>query len=172
MRDEDYLRAEIRWLIERARVALGLPTSAVVGCTEEQIARVLEAQELQALPPPLDELLRVAGVYDHGTVLAELQPGTGVGWKEMLYAKDNARKTAEYTRSQETFGPDRAVFLSDPGGTVLWVATDEQDSPVWALSEGSPIIALGYTRLGCWLEYEVRLVEEALASGRFSRRGP
>ena len=43
MRDEAFVRCEIRWLVERARVALGLPASAAVGCSEEQIAQVLEA---------------------------------------------------------------------------------------------------------------------------------
>lgn len=132
MRDEDYLRAEIRWLVERARVALGLPTSAVVGCTDEQIAQILGAQGIASMPPPLDELMRVAGVEWPGkTLLGELLGWTGIGFNTMLDAKDHARETAAHTGSDETFGADRAVFLSDPGGSVLWVETGKLDPPVW-----------------------------------------
>jgi hypothetical protein len=48
--------------VERARVGLDLPPSAVAGCTDEQIDEVVEAQQVRLLPAPLDELLRVAGV--------------------------------------------------------------------------------------------------------------
>jgi hypothetical protein len=116
--------------------------------------------------------MRVAGVMGEGTLLREFLGWTGIGFKTMLHAKENARRTAAYMGSEETFGPDRAVFLSDPGGTVLWVQTDEPDSPVWALSEGSPSRQLGYTRFACWLEYELVLIEKDLASGMFDRSGP
>jgi hypothetical protein len=172
MRDEAYLRAEIRWLVERARIALELPPSAVVGCSDEQIAEILEAQAIPGMPPALDEFMRVAGVMEGGSLLRELQGWTGVGFRTMLDAKDNARKTAAFTRSSETFGPDRVVFLSDPGGTVLWLETEKPDSPVWALTEDSRSPVLGYTRLADWLEYELLLVEKGVESGEFSRRGP
>jgi hypothetical protein len=54
MRDEAFVRDEIQWLVERARIALGLPESALAGCTDEQIAQIIEAQEVSELPPPLD----------------------------------------------------------------------------------------------------------------------
>jgi hypothetical protein len=156
MRDEAFLRAEIRWLIERARVALDLPPSAVAGCTDEQITEVLEAQQISGLSPPLDELLRVAGVADHGTVLGELFRATGVGWKTMLRAKDNARMTARISETGEEFGPDRAVFLADPGGTVFWLEPEGLDPPVWSLTEAPRIgSVLVFARLCCWLELEL-----------------
>lgn len=173
VRDEAYLRAEIRRLVERARVALELPPSALVGCTDAQIAEILEAQAIPAMPPALDEFMRVAGYMDRGTLLGEFLGWTGVGFHTMLHAKDTgARQTAAYTGSEETFGADRVVFLSDPGGTVLWLETEEADSPVWALTENAPYRVLGYTRFADWLEYEVLLVEKGLESGEFSRRGP
>ena len=149
MRDEDYVRAEIRWLLERARVALGLPASAVVGCTEEQIAQILEAQGIAEMPPPLDELMRVAGVEGPGHAPSSVRcSGTRVsGYDAMLHAKGNARATAAYTGSDETFGPDRAVFLSDPGGSVLWVETGKLDPAVWGLSEGSRIPQLALPKV-------------------------
>jgi len=119
VRDEAIVRSEIRWLVERARAALDLPEGAVAGCTDEQIAQILAAQELSELPPPLDELLRVAGVHANGTVLGELFRGTSLGWEVMLRAKEHAAQTAEYSGSKERFGPDRVVFFSDPGGTIL-----------------------------------------------------
>jgi hypothetical protein len=159
LRDEDYLRAEIRWLVERARVALDLSPSAVVGCTDEQIAEILEAQEITEMPAPLDELMRVAGVEaglgGADTLISALLGWTGIGYQTMLDAKEHARQTAAYTGSEETFDPDRVVFLSDPGGTVLWLETDEADSPVWALTEGSARIGLAHARLACFFEDEV-----------------
>src|SRR3954471_10544067 len=103
MRDEAFVRCEIRWLVERARVALGLPASAAVGCSEEQIAQVLEAQEISALPPPLDELLRVARTPARVNVLGQRLPASGGGWDVMLFAKDHARKTAAISGTKETF---------------------------------------------------------------------
>ena len=162
MRDDDYVRAEIRWLLERARAALGLPASAVVGCTEEQIAQILEVQGISEMPPPLDELMRVAGMEGPGTTLLGALLGyTCVGYDAMLHAKGNARKTAAYTGSDETFGPDRAVFLSDPGGSVLWVETGKPDPSVWGLSEGSRIPRLQYPRFACFLERDVLEAEAA-----------
>jgi hypothetical protein len=158
VRDEAFVRNELRWLIERARVALELPPDAVVGCSDEQIAQVLEAQQVSALPASLDELLRVSGVHDRGTVLGDLFRATGVGWETMLYAKDNARRTAAIGKGEETFGPERLVFLSDPGGTVLWLQGGEIDPPVWCLTEAPPAY-VGYPRLSCWLEEEVVKVE-------------
>lgn len=173
MRDEAHCRAEVRWLVERARGALDVPSDAVLGCSDEQIAEILEAQAISRLPPALDEFLRVTGVMGGGTtLLRELLGWTGAGLETMLYAKDNARMTAEYTKSRETFGRDRVVFLADPGGTVLWLETEEQDPPVWALTESSPLPLLGHSRFADWFEYEVLLVERGLASGGFWRRGP
>src|SRR3954465_13451866 len=111
MRDEAFVRCEIRWLVERARVALGLPASAAVGCSEEQIAQVLEAQEISALPPPLDELLRVAGIHARVTALGELLPAarggvwpaSGAGGGVVRFAKDQGRKTAAISGTKETF---------------------------------------------------------------------
>ena len=159
MRDEAFLRSEIRWLVERARVALALPESAAVGCTDAQIAEILAAQQISALPAPLDELLRVAGVHARGTVLGELLPASGAGWDVMLYAKEHARKAAAISGSDETFGPDRVVFVSDPGGNVLWVGTSEDDSAVWALTERTLIPPIAFARLACWLEQEVVTAE-------------
>jgi len=159
MRDEAFVRDEIRWLVERARIALGLPESAVAGCTAEQIAQIIEAQEVSELPAPLDELLRVAGVHANGTVLGELLRGTSLGWDVMLYAKEHAAQTAEYSGSSETFGPDRVVFFSDPGGTVLWLPAGEPDPPVWALTERTPTPGLHSARLGCWLERHIVMAE-------------
>ncbi len=155
MRDEAFLRSEIRWLVERARVVLDLPESAVAGCTAEQIAQILAAQELSGLPPALDELLHAAGVHANGTLLGELFRGTSLGWEVMLHAKEHAVQTAEYSGSKETFGPDRVVFLSDPGGTVLWLEAGEPDSPVWALTERTLNPQIESARLGCWLERQV-----------------
>lgn len=156
MRDEAFVRAEIRWLVERARLALDLPASAVVGCTNVQIAQILEAQQVPGVPASLDELLRVAGAEDHGTVLGELFPGMGLGWKTMLHAKDNARRTARISETGEEFGPDRAVFLADPGGTVFWLEPEGLDPPVWSLTEVPRIgSVLVFARLCCWLELEV-----------------
>lgn len=143
-------------MVERARVALGLPASARVGCTDEQIAQVLEAQRIPGLPPPLDELLRLAGGAGNGTLLGELFPGTGLGWKTMLYAKDNARTTARLSKTNEEFGADRIVFLADPGGTIFWVEPEGLDPPVWSLTEAPRIgSVLVFARLCCWLELEV-----------------
>lgn len=150
-RDEDFLRAEIRWLVERARVGLQLPTSTVVGCSEEQIAEILDAQAIPAMPPPLDELLRVGGVAARGTVLGELLPSTGVGWDTMLTAKDAALRTATTTRNEVAFGADQVVLLADPGGTVLWVELGTPDPLVWALTTPErwrPYPAYG--RLACF----------------------
>ena len=159
MRDEAFLRTEIRWLVERARVALELPEDAAVGCTDAQIAEIAEAQQIAELPAPLDELLRVAGVHARGTVLGELLPASGAGWDVMLHAKEHARKTATISGSTETFGADRVVFVSDPGGTVLWVGTSEHDSAVWALTERTLIPPIAFARLACWLEQEVVTAE-------------
>ena len=164
MRDEAFVRSEIRWLVERARVALGLPETAVVGCSDDQIAAILAAQELLELPAPLDELLRVAGAHANGTVLGELFRGTSLGWDVMLYAKEHAARTATYSGSEETFGPDRAVFFSDPGGTVLWLEAGERDSPVWALTERTLSPQIESARLGCWLERQVVRVESGRPS--------
>jgi hypothetical protein len=168
MRDEAFVRAEIRWLVERARVAHALPASAVAGCTDEQITQMIEAQQIPALPPPLDELLRVAGIHADGTVLGELLPASGAGWDVMLYAKDHARQTATISGSKETFGPDRVVFVSDPGGSVLWLQTGEPDSAVWALTERTLSPQIESARLSCWLETEVVRAEEG-RSGREAR---
>jgi hypothetical protein len=159
-RDEAFLRSEIRRLVERARVAFGLPESAVVGCTDAQIAEILDAQQVAALPPALDELLRVAGVHARGTVLGELLPASGAGWDVMLGAKEHARQTASISGSKETFGPDRVVFFSDPGGNVLWVPTSDPDPAVWALTERTLIPPIAYARLACWLEHEVVMAEQ------------
>jgi hypothetical protein len=77
----------------------------------------------------------------------------------MLYAKKHAAQTAEYSRSSETFGPDRVVFFSDPGGTVLWLPAGEPDPPVWALTERTLAPSLQSARLGCWLEGHVVMAE-------------
>src|SRR3954447_8018402 len=127
MRDEAFVRCEIRWLVERARVALGLPASAAVGCTEEQIDQVLEAQQISALPPPLDELLRVAGIHARGNVLGELLPASGAGWDVMLFAKDHARKTAAISGSKETFDA-----LKERLGGSVEVLTPELDARIHA----------------------------------------
>jgi hypothetical protein len=159
-RDENFLRAEIQWLVERTRVALQLPGSAVVGCSDEQIAEILDAQAIRAMPPPLDELLRVGGVSAHGTVLRELLPSTGVGWDAMLAAKDAARRAATATGRDLAFGADQVVLLADPDGTVLWVELGAPDPPVWALTTQElwpPYPAYG--RLACFLEEEVLKAE-------------
>jgi hypothetical protein len=98
LRDEAFVRSEIRWLIDRAQLALRLPETAVVGCTDEQIARIVDAQQISSLPPPLDELLRYAGVQADSTVLGELVRGSGpgwagLGWDVMVDAKEHARQT-------------------------------------------------------------------------------
>jgi hypothetical protein len=171
VRDEAFVRSEVRWLIERARTALDLPPEAVAGCTEEQIAEVFAAQQVAALPPSLDELIRLAGVQTRGTVLGELFPATGVGWETMLFAKRQAQKTASISGTKEEFGPDRVVFLSDPGGTVLWVETGEVDPPVWCLTEATLLPAyIGYARLACWLEEEVVKVESDWPSADYWAR--
>jgi hypothetical protein len=107
------------------------------------------------MPAPLDELMRVAGVMADGTLLGQILGWTGIGFDTMLAAKEHARQTAAHTGSDETFGPDRVVFLSDPGGTVLWVESGAPDSAVWALTETSPKVQLAYARLACFLEAAV-----------------
>jgi hypothetical protein len=170
MRDEAFVRSEVRWLVERARLALGLPVSALVGCTAEQIAQMMEAQELLELPPALDELLRRAGVHANGTVLGELFRGTALGWDVMLFAKGHARETAAISGSEETFGPDRVVFFSDPGGTVLWLEAREPDSAVWALSEKTLNPQIESARLACWLEAHVVRAEVGWPTRDYWRR--
>src|SRR5437868_2348550 len=168
MRDEAFVRCEIRWLVERARVALGLPASAAVGCSEEQIVQVLDAQQVPRLPASLDELLRVSGVAGNGTLLGELFPGTGLGVKTMLNAKENARTTARISETEEKFGADRIVFLSDPGGTVFRVEHDGLDPPGWSLTEAPRIgSVLVFARLCCWLELEVVRAELGWPSHEF-----
>ena len=169
MRDEASVRSEIRRLVERARAVLELPESAVVGCTDEEIAQILAAQELSELPPPLDELLRVAGVHANGTVLGELFRGTSLGWEVMLHAKEHAAQTAEYSGSKERFGPDRVVFFSDPGGTVLWLGTGEPDSAVWALTERAANPQIESARLACWLERQVVTAEQGWPTPEYWR---
>jgi hypothetical protein len=120
---------------------------------------VVEAQQVAALPAPLDELLRVAGVHVRGTVLGELLPASGAGWDVMLFAKDHALETAAISGSTETFGPDRIVFFSDPGGNVLWLEAREPDSAVWALTERMLNPQIQSARLACWLEQEVVTAE-------------
>jgi hypothetical protein len=171
VRDEAYVRLEVRWLIERACAALDLPAEAAVGCSDDQIAQVLQAQQLAELPPALDELLRRAGDQVRGAVLGELFPATQVGWDVMLFAKEHARATAAATRSNETFGSNQAVFLSDPGGSVYWVVTTELDPLVWALSERTPTPRIEYPRLACWLEQEIVKVEVGWPSREYWTRG-
>ena len=167
MRDEAFIRSEIRWLVDRGRVALGLTESAVAGCTDEQIARILEVQGVSELPPPLDELVRHAGVYANGTVLGELVRGTGLGWDTMLFAKDHARETAAAAGSDEAFGPERVVFCSDPGGTVLWLDAGRPDSPIWALTERTPSPQIAAPRLACWLEQHVVAAEVGFPTSEY-----
>jgi hypothetical protein len=115
MRDESTIRAESRWLVERVRVALDLPLSAVVGCGAEQIAQVLDAQEISALPPALDEFLRVTGIMSEGSLLSEWLGWTGVGWDTMLDAKDHARETAAFGEIKVTFGAGSGRLPLRPG---------------------------------------------------------
>jgi hypothetical protein len=105
MRDEASVRDEIQWLVERARIALGLPESALAGCTAEQIAQILGAQEVSELPPPLDELLRVAGVHANGTVLGELLRGTSLGWDVMLWLPAGEPDPPVWALTERTLAP-------------------------------------------------------------------
>ena len=75
---------------------------------------MLEAQQIRGQPPPLHELLRVAGVAGSGTVLGELFPGTGLGWQTMLRAKDNARTTARISETGEESGSGPASSWPTP----------------------------------------------------------
>ena len=185
MRDESFLRGETRWLVERARVALGLDHDEVRGLADEQIDMILEAQGVEHVPPALDELMRLAGVYSTvdwfppreftkeemgatKTLLGELMPGTGLGMTEMLKAKEAAATTAGLTGLDLEFGSNVVVFRTHPDGRAWFMELGSLDPAVWMISESDAIVRSPYPRLACRLESSVVRLETS-ASGVSNR---
>ena len=165
MRSEPAVREEIRLILERGRVALGVDAEQVVGNSDSKIVEVMEVQGVSVLPPPLDEFLRWCGGAGD-KLLAELFPGTGIGaWEMINFGKSIAAQTVEINGSGEVFGSDRVVFRTHPNGDVYWLETGEVDPPVFYMTESSPEVRVIYARLAHMLEQRV-LHWEFKAAGR------
>ena len=168
MRSKAEVRDEIRRLIDRGRLALGLSESQMVGCSKAEIEEILDAQGVERLPPPLEELMLVSGA-DDDKVLQGLFPGTEIGrWEMVTMAKEVAARTSDYNKSGEVFGSDRVVFRSHPDGSVLWLEVGETDPAVFVMTEEAHSLHVIYPRLACNLEQRVVLAEFK-AAGRPER---
>lgn len=118
--------------LKQKLIDLKLNTRPIIGCSEQQIDRVMKVQGVKRLPDIYRQYLRVMGMSS-----GDLYTGTDVDYRFLHKLKIWAEKILKGNNSLFVLPDDAFVFLTHQGWQFTYFHTDttDDDPPVYYWSE-------------------------------------